>query len=299
MLRKLCVNIISLHEIIDSDSKNPEKKSHKKQKIQHEEQVIEAPKQSENSTIKETDTSSIFGMPINNMRLKQINTITFKILLDIIKSNNSLNYIKAQILNLFYFYTNLIYIEYKALELLVRLNDPDINKVLRLSMCNITFILILTIENNNFIFFTECINDKTRIYNRISVLCKIAQTNLEWLNLFDLNDNEINYILRIALVHIKEKQQLKNFIINNMNKLNRQQILEMATDYNNKDIVEFMLIHAIITIRVLYLSIYHEELFKILYSKIDKNILNITKISSIIDKLELQKIEDYKKRIKI
>jgi len=72
----------------------------------------------------------------------------------------------------------------------------------------------------------------------------------------------------------------------------------MATDYNNKDIVEFMLIHATITRRVLYLSIYHEELFKILYSKIDKNILNIKNNLSIIDKLELQKIKDYKKELK-
>lgn len=307
MLRSLGFNIISLHNVtikslpntIDSDSKNPEEKNHKKQKYQHEDQVSEASKQSENSTIKETDTPSIFGMPINNMRLKQYNTITFQILLDIIKSNNSLNYIKAQILNLFYFHTNLIYIEYKALELLVKLNDPDINEVLRLSMCNITCILTLIIENNNFIFFTECINDKTRNYNRISVLCKIAQTNLKWLNLFVLNDNEINYILRIALVHINDKQQLINFIIDNMNKLDNQQVLEMAIDYNNKEITLFMLNHAIITIQVLYLSIYHEELFKILYSKIDKNILNITEKLSIIEKLELQKIENYKKIIKI
>ena len=296
MSRNLGINIISLHKKIDSDSK---KQSHKKQKIQHEEQVIEASKQSEKSTINKTECPSIFGTPINILPLKQQNTITSQILLDIIESNNSVNYRKAQILNLFYFHTNLIYIEYKALELLVRLNDPNINEVLRLSMCNITFILILTIENNNFIFFTECINDKTRIYNRISVLCKIAQTNLEWLNLFDLNDNEINYILRIALVHINDKQQLIKFIFNNSNKLDLQKILEMAVDYDNRDIVEFMLNHAIITIRVLYLSIYHEELFKILYSKIDKNILNITENSSIIDKLELQKIEDYKKRIKI
>ena len=299
MLRNLCVNIISLNKAIDSDSKNPEEKSHKKQKYQDEKTMSEAHKQSDKCNIKETNTPIIFNSPIHNMLLKQHNTITLQIVYDIIKSKNSLNYIKAEILNLFYFYTNLIYIEYKALELLVRINDLDINEVLILSMYNITFLLTLIIENNNFIFFTKCINDKTRKYNRISVLCKIAQTNLEWLNLFVLDDKEINYILRIALVHIKEKQQLKNFIIDNMNKLDIQQILEMATDYNNKDIVEFMLNHAIITRRVLYLSIYHEELFKILYSKIDKNILNIANNLSIIDKLELQKIEDYKKRIKI
>ena len=213
MLRNLGINIISLYPKIDSDhetNNSDSKKNHKKQKIQDKdkeqvieaskqkiqnkdkEQVIEASKQSENSTIKETEFPSIFGTPIDNLQLNQHNTISFQILLAIIKSNNSLNYIKAQILNLFYFYTNLIYIEYKALELLVRLNDPDINEVLRLSMCNITCILTFIIENNNFIFFTECINDKTRKYNRISVLCKIAQTNLEWLNLFVLNDNEIN-----------------------------------------------------------------------------------------------------------
>ena len=304
MLRNLGINIISLYPKIDSDhetNNSDSKKNHKKQKIQDKdkEQVIEASKQSEKSTIKETDIPSIFGTPIDNLQLKQHNTISFQILLAIIKSNNSLNYIKAQILNLFYFHTNLIYIEYKALELLVKLNDPDINEVLRLSMCNITSILTFIIENNNFIFFTECINDKTRIYNRISVLCKIAQTNLEWLNLFVLNDNEINYILRIALVHINDKEQLIKFIFNNRNKLDRQKILEMAVDYNNKDITLFMLNHTTITIRVLYLSIYHEELFKILYSKIDKNILNITENSSIIDKLELQKIENYKKIIKI
>jgi hypothetical protein len=73
----------------------------------------------------------------------------------------------------------------------------------------------------------------------------------------------------------------------------------MAIDYNNKEITLFMLNHATITIQVLYLSIYNEELFKILYSKIDKNILNITETSSIIDNLKLQKIENYKKIIKI
>ena len=105
--------------------------------------------------------------------------------------------------------------------------------------------------------------------------------------------------MRIALVHINDKQQLIKFIFNNRNKLDRQKILEMAVDYDNKDITLFMLNHATITIRVLYLSIYHEKLFKILYSKIDKNILNITEKSSIIDNLELQKIENYKKIIKI
>ena len=270
MLGNLGVNIKSLFNTINSDSNIPEKKSHKKRKYQHEEQVSEEPKQSENSTIKETNTPSIFGMQLN-----QHKTITVQILFDIIKSNNSLNCIKAQILNLFYFYTNLTYIEYKALELLVKINDLDINEVLRLSMCNITFLLTLIIENNNFIFFIECINDKTRKYDRITVLCKIAQTNLEWLNLFVLDDKEINYLLRIVLVNINDKEQLKNFIIDNMNKLDNQQVLEMAIDYNNKEITLFMLNHATITIQVLYLSIYNEELFKILYSKIDKNIFTI------------------------
>jgi len=239
------------------------------------------------------DDSYIF-----NINFTQQHVITLPMLISIIKSNSSLNTIKAKILNLFYFHTNLIQIDFDALELLIKLNDADINESLKMSMNNLTFLLILIIENNNFIFFTECINDKTKKYNRISILCKIAQTNLNFLDFFVLEDKEINYILRIALVHINTSQ-LKNFIIDNMNKLNRQQILEMATDYNNKDIVEFMLIHAIITRRVLYLSIYHEKLFKILYSKIDKNILNIANNLSIIDKLELQKIEDYKKRIKI
>ena len=237
------------------------------------------------------DDSSIFN--INSQHV-----ISLPMLISIIKSKSSLNTIKAKILNLFYFHTNLTQIDFDALELLVRLNDADINEGLRMSMKNLTSLLILIIENNNILFFIECINDKTKEYNRITILCKIAQTNLNFLDLFVLNETEINYILRIALVHI-DTTQLKNFIIDNMNKLNRQQILEMATDYNNKDIVEFMLIHAIITRRVLYLSIYHEKLFKILYSKIDKNILNIANNLSIIDKLELQKIEDYKKRIKI
>ena len=224
--------------------------------------------------------------------------ITLPMLISIIKSKSSLNTIKVQILNLFYFHTNLIQIDFDALELLIKLNDADINEGLKMSMKNLTSLLIFIIENNNFIFFTECINDKTKEYNRITILCKIAQTNLNFLDFFVLDDKEINYILRIALVHINTSQ-LKNFIIDNMNKLDRQQILEIATDYNNKDIVEFMLIHATITRRVLYLSTYHEELFKILYSKIDKNILNIENNLSIIDNLELKKIEDYKKRIKI
>lgn len=253
--------------------------------------LIPLQKQKKSKSSNDDDDSNIFNINSENV-------ITLPMLISIIKSKSSLNTKKANILNLFYFHTNLIQIDIDALELLIRLNDADINEGLRMSMKNLTSLLILIIENNNILFFIECINDKTKEYNRISILCKIAQTNLNFLDFFVLDDKEINYILRIALVH-SDTLQLKNFIIDNMNKLNRQQILEMATDYNNKDIVEFMLIHATITRRVLYLSIYHEELFKILYSKIDKNILNIENNLSIIDKLELQKIEDYKKRIKI
>jgi len=254
--------------------------------------LIPLQKKKKSKPSNDNDDSNIF-----NINVTQQHVITLPMLISIIKLKSSLNTIKAQILNLFYFHTNLIQIDFDALELLVRLNDTDINEGLRMSMKNLTSLLNLIIENNNILFFIECINDKTKEYNRISILCKIAQTNLNFLDLFVLDDKEINYILRIALVHINTLQ-LKNFIIDNMNKLDRQQILEMATDYNNKDIVEFMLIHATITRRVLYLSIYHEELFKILYSKIDKNILNIKNNLSIIDKLELQKIKDYKKELK-
>lgn len=249
----------------------------------------------------EPEQATIFGLPLSQLDITNQNIITFEILINIIISDNkSHNKIKAQILNLFYFHTNLLHIEYKALELLVRLNDPDINQALRMSMCNITSLLIVIIENNNFLFFTECINDKTKKYNKITILCKIAQTNLNLLYIFNdnkLSQEEIIIILRIALVHIDE-EQIKCFIVNNINEIDSQQILEIAVDYNNINIALFMLKYAMITIRVLYLSTYHEELFKILYTKIDKNILNITENISIIDNLELIQINNYKKKIK-
>jgi len=124
------------------------------------------------------------------------NVISLPMLISIIKSKYSLNTIKANILNLLYFHTNLIQIDFDALELLVRLNDADINEGLKMCMTNLTSLLILIIENNNILFFIECINDKTKEYNRISILCKIAQTNLNFLDLFVLNEIEINYILR-------------------------------------------------------------------------------------------------------
>lgn len=268
-----------------------EEQNTQKNKIQKKEIEIEI----------ETEQSLIFGLPLSQLDITNQNVITFEILINIIISDNkSYNKIKAQILNLFYFHTNLLHIEYKALELLVRLNDPDINQALRMSMCNITSLLIVIIENNNFLFFTECINDKTKKYNKITILCKIAQTNLNLLYIFDdkkLSQEEIIIILRISLVHIDE-EQIKCFIINNINEIDSQQILELAVDYNNINIALFMLEYAKITIRVLYLSTYREELFKILYIKIDKNILNITENISIIDNLELIQINNYKKKIK-
>ncbi len=84
------------------------------------------------------DNSYIF-----NIYFTQQHVITLSMLISIIKSNSSLNTIKAQILNLFYFHTNLTQIDFDALELLVKLNDADINEGLRMSMKNLTSLLIL------------------------------------------------------------------------------------------------------------------------------------------------------------
>lgn len=231
---------------------------------------------------------------MKRMRIKENdNAITHDDVVNIIKLNTNPNDMKVIILNLFYFHIDLIYIEYRALELLVQINDPDINNTLQLCMCNITSLLITIIINNNFIFFINCINDKTKKYNRITILCNIAMKNLEWLDVFELTSKELKFIIRIALVHINT-DILKTFIVKHMNKLVPQVILEIAVDYNNKDIALFMLSYSEITLRVLYLSVPHKELFKILYKKIDKNILKAKETHTIIESLELNKIIKYK-----
>ena len=231
------------------------------------------------------------------MRIKENdNAITHNDVVNIIKLNTNPNNMKVIILNLFYFHIDLIYIEYEALELLVQINDPDINNALQLCMCNITSLLITIIINNNFIFFINCINDKTRKYNRITILCNIAMKNLEWFDVFELTPEELIFIIRIALVH-DDVEHLKTFIMKHMNKLVIQVIFEIAIDYNNKDIALFMLNYGEITLRVLYLSVPHKELFKILYKKIDKNILKAKETHTIIESLELNKIIKYKKEL--
>ena len=228
------------------------------------------------------------------MRIKENdNAITHNDVVNIIKLNTNPNDMKVIILNLFYFHIDLIYIEYRALELLVQINDQDINNALQLCICNITSLLITIIINNNFIFFINCINDKTKKYNRITILCNIAMKNLEWLDVFELTPKELIFIIRIALVHINT-DILKTFIVKHMNKLVSRVILEIAVDYNNKDIALFMLSYSEITLRVLYLSVPHKELFKILYKKIDKNILKAKETHTIIESLELNKIIKYK-----
>lgn len=231
---------------------------------------------------------------MKRMRIKENdNAITHNDVVNIIKLNTNPNDMKVIILNLFYFHIDLIYIEYRALELLVQINDQDINNALQLCICNITSLLITIIINNNFIFFINCINDKTKKYNRITILCNIAMKNLEWLDVFELTPKELIFIIRIALVHINT-DILKTFIVKHMNKLVSRVILEIAVDYNNKDIALFMLSYSEITLRVLYLSVPHKELFKILYKKIDKNILKAKETHTIIESLELNKIIKYK-----
>ena len=218
--------------------------------------------------------------------------IKYTDIVNIIKLNTNHNNMKVIILNLFYFHIDLIYIEYKALELLVQLNDSDINNALQLCMCNITSLLTTIIENNNFIFFINCINDKTKKYNRITILCNIAilMKNLEWFDVFELTPYELVFIIRIVLV--SNTDILKTFIVKHMNKLVPQVIFEIAIDYNNKEIALFLLNHVNITIRVLYLARFNKELFTILYKKSDKNILKEKITHTISDKLELKKIED-------
>jgi hypothetical protein len=199
---------------------------------------------------------------------------------------------KVQILNMFYNHEERLYIEIGALELLVKLNDNDINQALKMSMCNITSLLIIIIQQKFSLFFRECIKDNEKKYDRNTILCSIAMTNLDLLDVFDLTPEELVIIIRIALVHI-DKQILKSFIVKHMKKINPQTILEMAIDYKNKEIVLFMLKYAKITIRVLYLAIYHEEIFTILYTKADENILKPYNSHNIIDTLELKKIDDY------
>ena len=216
--------------------------------------------------------------------------ITYTDIVNIIKLNTNPINMKVIILNLFYFHIDLIYIEYKALELLVQINDSDINNALQLCMCNITSLLTTIIENNNFIFFINCINDKTKKYNRITILSNIAMKNLEWFDVFELTPYELVFIIRIALV--SNTDILKTFIVKHMNKLVPQVIFEIAIDYNNKEIALFMLNHVNITIRVLYLARFNKELFTILYIKSDKNILKEKITHTISDKLELKKIKD-------
>ena len=213
---------------------------------------------------------------------------------------------KITILNLFYFHTHFRYIQLEALKILVDINDPDINNAVQLFMYNITPLLTIIIENNNFIFFISCINDKTKIYNRMTLICILAMINFEWLIVFEslntkvklscLTPEEIVIIIRIGLVHTNT-EILKSFIIKYMNKLVPQEILKIAVAYNNKDIALFMLAHSEITLRVLYLSVPHKELFKILYKKIDKNILKAKETHTIIESLELNKIIKYKEEL--
>lgn len=236
-----------------------------------------------------------------------INVITYDIVEYIIKSNTNLNIMKVTILNLFYFHTHFKYIQLKALKILVEINDPDINNAVQSFMYNITPLLTIIIENNNFIFFISCINDKTKIYNRMTLICTLAMINFEWLNIFDSTNTQINLscltpeeiviIIRIGLVPHTNTETLKTFIIKYMNKLVPQKILEIAIDYNNKDIALFMLSNCEITLRVLYLSVPYKELFKILYEKINKNILKAKKTHTIIESLELNKIIKYKEEL--
>lgn len=241
-----------------------------------------------------------------------INVITYDILEYIIKSNTNLIITKVTILNLFYFHTHFKYIQLKALKILLEINDLDINNAVQSFMYNITPLLTIIIENNNFIFFISCINDKTKIYNRMTLICTLAMINFEWLNIFDsthilslniqiklscLTPEEIVIIIRIGLVPHTNTEILKSFIIKYMNKLVPQKILEIAIDYNNKDIALFMLPYCEITLRILYLSVPYKELFKILYEKINKNILKAKKTHTIIESLELNKIIKYKEEL--
>lgn len=222
--------------------------------------------------------------------------ITFETIINILESNSLKIKQKTDILNIFYNHENILHMEIQALELLVKLDDYDINQALKMSMCNITSLLIIIIQQNYLLFFRECIKDNKKEYNRNTILCSLAMTHLDWFDVFDLSSEELVIIIRIALVHI-DKKMLKSFIVKHMKKLNPQTILEMAVDYNNKEIALFMLSRAKITIRVLYLSTFHEELFTILYTIADENILKTNQSHSIIDKLEIIKIHEYKQSL--